>query len=299
MGEGEIVSLLKGKVAGCGRPVSDKEIITQVRNARARAWHPHYPERFPHGQDLPVAGPLPSVPPAWPRAQPEKIHGIVVRGGGLCDLVERSPVRYDDDRSHADEIIDTLFPGDPLLCIGKSQACFATRRRETWRGHLGRFPLIVPNPMLGVWGHTKIESRLSQHTLEQTARRVYVVIEFDFSEFARNGMTLSEWAPVVREWRDSGITVTDACAALLLHLAWRLPLVAVVHSGGKSLHGWFYAFDKTEAQLRDFMNAAVTLGADHATWLRSQFCRMPDGLRENGKRQVCYYLDPGKAIKHE
>lgn len=153
--------------------------------------------------------------------------------------------------------------------------------------------------MRGVFGHTKVENRKSQHTLEQTAARVYLVIEFDFSEFARDGSTPSIWAPLVREWQKSGTTVADACAALHLHLANHLPLVAAVHSGGKSLHGWYYVFRQPEADLRASMDYAVRLGADHATWLRSQFVRMPDGLRENGRRQVTYYLDPEKAVKDE
>jgi hypothetical protein len=103
----------------------------------------------------------------------------------------------------------------------------------------------------------------------------------------------------VREWRERAITVADACAALHLHLSLRLPLVAVVHSGGKSLHGWYFVLDKAESHLRSFMDYAVIIGADHATWLRSQFVRLPDGLRENGKRQVTYYLDPGKAVRDE
>jgi hypothetical protein len=65
------------------------------------------------------------------------------------------------------------------------------------------------------------------------------------------------------------------------------------------LHGWYYVFRKPEVGLRSFMDYAARLGADHATWLRSQFVRLPDGLRDNGKRQVTYYLDPGKAVKDE
>src|SRR5260370_36998245 len=53
--------------------------------------------------------------------------------------------------------------------------------------------------------------------------------------------------------------------------------------------------DKTDVELRPFMDYAVSLGADHATWLRSQFVRLTDGLRQNGKRQITYDLDPGKG----
>jgi hypothetical protein len=172
MSEREIVALLKTKVAGCGRPVPDREIVSQIRNACAFAWHPKFPEKFSHAGDLPGDGPLPPVPPAWPEADLEKIGRIVAVGGGLCDLGERSPIRWEDANPHTEEIIDILFPGDPLLCVGKSQFCFATRRRGIWRGHLSRLPFITPSPMLSVLGRTKMENRLSQHTLEQTAPRL-------------------------------------------------------------------------------------------------------------------------------
>lgn len=299
MGEEELFALLKSKSAKCGRPVLDREIVTQIHNAYEHAWSPRYPTTFKHKIRLPFNHPpVPRLSP-WPRADLEKIGRIVATGGGLYDLFECSPLRYDDKESHAEEIIDHLFPGDPLLCVGQSTTCFVTRRREILRGHLARLPLIVPNPMLGVFGNTKVAKRKSQHTLEQTAARVYLVIEFDFSEFARDGKTPSIWAPLVRGWQRSGTRVADACAALHLHLAKHLPLVAVVHSGGKSLHGWYYVFRQPEAGLRVFMDCAVSLGADHATWSRSQFVRLPDGLRENGKRQTTYYLNPAKAVKNE
>ena len=52
------------------------------------------------------------------------------------------------------------------------------------------------------------------------------------------------------------------------------------------------------------MRYAVSLGADRATWTRSQFVRMPDGLRSKGgiredgtreedKRQTVYFFNPG------
>jgi hypothetical protein len=79
---------------------------------------------------------------------------------------------------------------------------------------------------------------------------------------------------------------------LLLHLAEKAPLTLVVHSGQKSLHGWFYCAEVPEEKVRRFFQYAVSLGADRANWTRSQFARMPDGLRENGRRQTIYFLNP-------
>jgi hypothetical protein len=294
--------LLRAKAAGCGRPMRklEAEIANQIRNASRRMWRPRNPAAFERRtgaklrlSDIPLL--LSPLSPPWPEPKIAQIRSIVGGGTGLANLADSSPIRFDDDTSYAEEIIDILFPGDPLLCLARSRSLFATRRREIWRGHLHRLPLIVPNPMLDVIGRTR-EGRWSEHTLQKTGRRTYLVIEFDFSEFGRDGHTPSRWAPLVREWREHGNTVADASAALLLHLSQRRPLVCVTHSGGKSLHGWFAAFGQPETKLRLFMEYAVRLGADHATWTRSQLVRIPDGLRENGRRQRCYYLDQTKAL---
>jgi hypothetical protein len=81
-------------------------------------------------------------------------------------------------------------------------------------------------------------------------------------------------------------------SVLLLHLAEKAPLALVVHSGRKSLHGWFNCAGVSEEKVWRFFSYAVSLGADRANWTRSQFARMPDGLRENGRRQTVYFLNP-------
>ena len=73
-------------------------------------------------------------------------------------------------------------------------------------------------------------------------------------------------------------------------------MVVALHSGGKSIHGWFYCAGQSEERLREFMHYAVSLGADSATWTRSQFVRLPDGTRENGERQTVYFFNRG-ALK--
>jgi hypothetical protein len=75
-------------------------------------------------------------------------------------------------------------------------------------------------------------------------------------------------------------------------LAERAPLVIAIHSGSKSIHGWFRAAGQTEERLWRFMGDAVSLGADCATWTRSQFVRIPDGTRDNAKHQTVYFFNP-------
>jgi hypothetical protein len=133
-------------------------------------------------------------------------------------------------------------------------------------GELAALLLIVPSPMTARIGRTQ-EGKESAHTLETTGPRRFLVIEQD------NG-------------------TIDKQAAVLLHLAERAPLAIAVHSGSKSIHGWFYCAWQPEENLRAFMRYAVSLGADRATWTRSQFVRMPDGRRDNGQRQTVYFFNP-------
>jgi hypothetical protein len=155
------------------------------------------------------------------------------------------------------------FRAIPLLCVARSHGRtitdFATRRRERWRGRLSCCALMVPSPMARAYGKTR-DGKMSQHALAAVGPRRFLVVEFDFSEKARDGVTDSEWAPLVRAWHAGGIGVADACAALLAHLAQYAPLTLAVHSGNKSLHSWFYAVGSSDDQLRPFMAYAHALG---------------------------------------
>jgi hypothetical protein len=111
------------------------------------------------------------------------------------------------------------------------------------------------------------DGRRSKHALSNTGPRRFLLVEFDTG-------------------------AVDHHAALLLHLAQRAPLALAVHSGGKSIHGWFYCHGQPEARLECFMRYAVSLGADTATWTRSQFVRMPDGVRSDGRRQIVFFFNP-------
>lgn len=257
----EIISLLKATVEGCGRTVSASEVEEAVDAAKSCAWQPKG-ETFANS---------PTPKRAWPAVNQEQRDAIIGDNGGLADLWEISPRRIEDRDQHSEEIIDALFPGNPLLCCGKSSSVFDTRAREAWRGGLSTLQLIVPSSMSSLLGRKKTpkpgENEMSAHTLDNTGPRRFLVVEFDTG-------------------------TTDDHAALLLHLASRAPLVVAVHSGGKSLHGWFYCASQPEEKLRRFMEYAVSLGADPATWSKSQFVRMPDGTRGSGKRQTVYFFNP-------
>ena len=252
----EIIALLAATVADCGRHVPLSEIEAAVDKARDCAWRP--------GRNGFLNSPAPVR--AWPEVNTKARAEIVADGDGLVDLWEASPVRIESNEPRSEEIVDALFPGNPLLCCGKSNSEFDTRPRESWRSELSALQLIVPSPMSAFTGLTQ-KGEESKHSLNNTGTRRFLVCEFDTG-------------------------TADEHAALLLHLASRAPLVLAVHSGNKSLHGWFYCASQPDEKLRRFMEYSVALGADHATWSRAQFCRMPDGQRTNGRRQTVFFFNP-------
>jgi hypothetical protein len=206
-----------------------------------------------------------SKAPKWPEANLEQIEAVAASGLGVVDLWEQSPIRWDDAAPRTSELLGRLFGGDdPWVCFG-SNTDFSTERLSRIIKPQ-QFAQIVPSPMLDKYGMTA-DGRRSQHTLSGTGPRRFLVLEFD------------------------GIA-RDTQGATLLHLAERAPLAMAVDSGGKSIHGWFFCKGKTDEQLRPFFRMACGLGADPATWNRSQFVRMPDGRRDNGNRQSVLFFNP-------
>jgi len=248
----EIVRLLDNTTAG--EPVSINEIQESVENATNTLIKTDGIVRL-HQQR----------PKKFPSINHELREAILSNNHGLVDLWEASPIRFTEAKPHTEEIIASLFPEDPLLCCGWSSSRFATKERSKWRD-LSQLQLIVPNHMSKATGLTK-GGKVSAHTLDNTGPRRFLPVE-----------------------QDEG--ALDGQAAILLHLAQRAPLALAVHSGSKSIHGWFFCGNQTEEELRSFMGYAVSLGADQATWTRSQFVRMPDGLRDNGSRQTVYFFNP-------
>jgi hypothetical protein len=200
-------------------------------------------------------------------------------------LWEASPRRLVTNEPRTAEIIDALFPGDPLLCCGWTRHRFDTRGKGRWY-KLDDLQFIVPNPMTGKQGVTR-NGNTSAHSLSNTGPRRFLVVEFDF-----DGSRSTAESNLLAQLSADGRDACDLCASLLLHLPERAPLTLVVYSGGKSLHGWYYCANRSDESLRRFMDFAVSLGADAATWTCSQFVRMPDGLRDNGKRQMVFFFNP-------
>ncbi|MBU3665540.1 MAG: hypothetical protein FGM15_06645 [Chthoniobacterales bacterium] len=202
----------------------------------------------------------------WPEADETARRAITASGAGLCDLWEESPVRPDESMD-AEFYADALFPADALLCVAKANSNAATLPRGEWRGRLNGLQYVVPSPMITRTGLNQ-DGDETPRCLQNTGARRYIVIEADTG-------------------------TADEQAAILLHLAKDYPLALALHSGGKSVHGWFYAAGQPEESLRLFMRRACRLGADYHTFTRCQLVRLPEGLNaKTGKRQRVYYFNP-------
>jgi len=273
----------------CRPPWSERELVHKIDSALARP--SEKPRGYLIGDDAPPPAhhgpPGKSTPPAWP----ERDHGRILallrdRFVSLADLEAASPVSP-GDLGDPYAILDTLFVSeaepDPWLCLAKEITTPATRRRSDWQGHLERARFIVPNRMTGPEGTTQ-DGRASVRCLANTGPRRFLVIECDFTEDGDG--------PLFEHLDDTGRTVADLCATVLVYLAGYAPLVMAVHSGGKSLHGWFSVLDQGEADLRRFMRWACLHGADKATWTRCQLVRIPCGVRDNGRPQSVHFFNP-------
>lgn len=273
----QIEQLIRVRLSKCGRTVTTREIRSGIKDSLAYAWTPH------SDHDNAVRHP----PPAAPNLV--LIEHLVSHDYKLPDLWNESDHWFDNTATET--IIDQMFPGNPLLCCGASATVFSTKTREEWRGKLATMSFIVSSPMTAVTGLTK-EGKVSAHTLANTGPRRFLVIEYDFSEFGPDGKTPTIYQPMLRRLSKLNISILDMCANLLLRLNRIRPMTLAVFSGGKSIHGWFPCAGLDESKVKVFHDFAIVRGADPATYRKSQFVRMPDGHRENGKQQSVFFFNP-------
>lgn len=241
-----------------GRIVTDTELNDTLFKVYAQGRCPRSPLRL---------WVRPSQNAKWPTANPKKRSKLLDPDFGLQALRDISPVNCSDGKPHTRAILETLFPGDPLVCCGWSKERFDTRPLSHWLNP-EKFQFIVPNPMSKPRGARQSDGRLSARTKDNTGARRFLVIDYDDHAGA------------------------DIHASASVYLAQSFPLALVLSSGGKSLHAWYYIQSITDEELLPFMAHACELGGDPAMFNRSQFCRMPDGLRDNGTRQTIYYFNP-------
>lgn len=204
--------------------------------------------------------------PSWNREETARIY--TQSGTTAVDLTVSSPIA-DPQMVSTTEILAALFP-DPagLICVGKTAYDFTTAPLMDHK-HLWRSQFVAPAYMSALTGITQ-DGKTSAHCKANTGPRRYIVCDFD--------------SPPPEEH-----------AAIVEHLAKFRPLTLALSTGGKGLHAWFPVTASANDD-RLFWRLCIALGADPALYKNpSQFVRMPNGTRANGKRQYCVYLNPGAA----
>jgi hypothetical protein len=219
------------------------------------------------------------------------LRRIVAQGRGVCDadISRRSPVPIEWEASEdALRVIETLYQPSDVLFIGLSQCRSAPgqnlRTAAEWVECFRRTPPgcdqphIMPNPLTGQAGPTADGAGQTLRGDSCIAQYRFAVVEFD--ALPRDEQLAFWWAA-------------------------RLPVVLLVDSGGKSVHGWVRVRDVTCAaewgrsiEQHLFRDLLQPLGVDPACKNESRLSRLPGHQRkETGRWQRLLYLAPeGKAV---
>jgi hypothetical protein len=198
----------------------------------------------------------------WPDPDPEAIARVLAATAPVFAL---NPLDIPAQR-----LLPCLFDFDELVCAGYSQQDGCTDTLRDILVNADKYQYVVPSPMTARTGANQ-EGLITPRCLANTGPRRLLVIEND-------------------------VAVKEDQARILSHLARFVPLVLVVDSAGKSLHGWYAVAHLPEFHVRLVMEYAVHLGADPHTWVRCQWVRMPGGTRYNPdaapRRQEILYVHP-------
>lgn len=265
----QIQTVLAEALIDCGRPVSCREIDEAI--CAAGKWK--------GSSSQPGSGCSRKGRSKWPPvnkiAQEEAFLNEFTTG--MLSVI--SPVWVEKETPNAKEFLEMLFEPESLLCVGRSPRVFETVSLENLlKSDLASTELIVPSPMSASHGLTQA-GRKSARSNANTGPRRYLVTEFDSS-------------------------TPDEQARIIWHLNTYAPLLMVLSSGGKSLHAWWPCTSEDEAVILRFFKYAVSLGADPATWSKSQFVRLPQGWRsdKNARQQVMFFdrrVLPKSGGQHE
>jgi hypothetical protein len=207
----------------------------------------------------------------WPKGDKNKIKAVAEKKPySLEELRKESPHKESKLKVIPRwGILQLLFPKGSLVCLGESVKSWSTKKLEEFCCSDENLPFIVPRTMSDEFG-IKQGGEISTRCNHNTGPERFVVIEFDGME-------------------------ENVQISMINHLRKFLPLVLVLHSGGKSFHAWFNGCDAREERVLAFRRHAASLGADRAVFTKSQMIRMPNQIRgENGKLQELHYFDPGK-----
>lgn len=251
------------------RHVFDKEIWDAIKKARMEQRQSFSSSTY-------------SRPTQRPRIDGKNFLATLIEKGrdhDECDLWEASPVRIDWPRQHDHlEVLQRLYSPNDLLFVGGKEAGILGRSIRSTTEWIAYFKsgghtveLFMPNPLTGIEGTTK--SNTPSFRSDDCVKDFRIaVVEFD--ELSREDQLAFWWS-------------VD------------LPVVALVDSGRKSIHGWVRvnccdADEWTEqVERRLFGSYLIPMGVDGACRNESRLSRLPGHKRKStGRWQRLLYLAP-------
>lgn len=268
------------------RPVPDNEILSAID--RARRDHadldrnrPNRPRSF--GEQV---GRRPSSRMKCGAAALGRIIDAG-RGARVEDLLAASPVRLPNEPIlQSVSLLEALYRPTDLLFMGPSEMPGIKGRSlltaEQWLFYFRRKcappPHIIPNPLTGESAPTRAGDKTTLRGDRCVEAFRFAVVEFD--NLGREDQ-LAFWAGA------------------------KLPVHALIDTGGKSIHGWVAIQDIQTLEEWDlkvkmdlFDDLLVPLGVDGSCKNAARLSRMPGHRRDGKVWQRCLYLDPkGRRMK--
>lgn len=263
--EERIFQDLRAAIHGTRR-VPDREI----REAITRA-----------SQDLGSGRPYYSLPPVKPIVRNGKavLQRIIDRGRGYTegDIFESSPIRLSDDVSQDYKLLlSHLYDPDDLIFIGrrndKGIVGQTIRTPSQWIDHFSNHPTkehIIINPLSGREEPKENGDGTTYRGNRCVSKFKYCLVEFDELSFQDQ---LAFWCSV------------------------KLPVCALIFSGGKSIHGWIdvqkykgHSINtlndwKLEIENKFYIELLQPLGVDSACKNPARLSRLPGHYRRSKDR---------------
>jgi hypothetical protein len=190
-------------------------------------------------------------------------------------------------------VLNRLYADEDYVCIGNAiidkhgnkcgySSTTLQKKYLVQADDLGSYAQIVPNPMRKEWGLTQSGDPSERSKDNAAIDRIYAVTDFDFTLEGAFGEVIQY--VMDKEKLEARDAIHEITARLILYIAKRhrhIPLLMVVDSGGKSLHGWWDVDKLDYMDQRDWFYQTVPLGTDSTIFKsNNQFVRMPWGTRE-------------------
>ncbi len=272
--EAELVELLRRYSAGCGRVVTEREIVGQVRRGILASGR-----RLPGGAKSPPHNHVSRI-----GFNPAALEALAANGPQLKSqmrwwhwLWERSPVRPEGglgflnhlyragETVHLFTRMDAKTPALSVRIGGE----MSELPPEITDSPLGLGTWFLANPVDGKW-HATEDGGSSCRSKEAVTDYRYAVIESDKA---------------------------DALHWLGMLATWRAPVAAIYTSGGRSIHALLRVDAESKAEwdacMTPFKPQLAVLGADTNALTAVRLSRLPGCTRrEKDGFQEIYYLDP-------